>query len=193
MSPSDQEKILLKSLIEGDVFSFEEVYKKYNKKIFNFSLKFLKNRDEAEGVVQEVFVKLWENCKNLKKDSNINAWLFTVTFNAIRKRFRNLSIEKKHLAKYSSQLSTGQDEISEIEYHDLLDKATHLIAKLPPQQKRIFLLRKEKGLSSAEMADELKLSKKTIENHLNRARSFLKKAMIKEGLLSLLFFRVFIS
>ncbi len=193
MKTTSPEKELLKSLIQGDVFSFEEVYKNYNKKIFNFSLRYLKNRNEAEGVVQEVFVKLWENCKNLKKDSNLNAWLFTVTFNAIRKRFRNLSIERKHLEKYSAQMGSRQDEITEIEYYDLLDKATHLIAKLPPQQKRIFLLRKEKGLSSEQMAKELKLSKKTIENHLNRARVFLKKAMLKEGLLSVVFYWIFIA
>ena len=193
MTPADQEKVLLKNLIQGDVFSFEEVYKKYNIKIFNFSLRYLKNRDDAEGVVQEVFLKLWENCKKLKHDSNLNAWLFTVTFNAIRKRFRNMASEKKHLEKYSSQMETSSDEVSEIEYYDLLDKATHLISKLPPQQKKVFLLRKEKGLSSEEMAEELKLSKKTVENHLNRARAFMKKAMLKEGLLSVVFYWVFVS
>ena len=193
MTPAEQDIILLKNLILRDVYSFEEVYKKYNKKIFNFSLRYLKNRDDAEGVVQEVFLKLWDNCRNLKKDSNLNAWLFTVTFNAIRKKFRKLSAEKKHLEKFSAQLENQYDEISEIEYHDLFDKAAHLISKLPPQQKKVFLLRMEKGMSSSEMAEELKLTKKTIENHMNRARSFLRNAMIKEGLLSMLYFSVFID
>ena len=68
-----------------------------------------------------------------------------------------MASESKHLQKYSSQMETSYDEVSEIEYYDLLDKAVHLISKLPPQQKKVFLLRKEKGLSSEEMAEELKL------------------------------------
>lgn len=189
----DPNEILIKNLIRGDIVSFEEVYKKYNKKIFNFSLRYLKNRSDAEEIVQEVFVKLWENCKTLRKDSNLNAWLFTITFNSIRKRFRKLSAEKKYQENLVGQTDATFSEISEAEYYDLLNRATYLISKLPPQQKKVFLLRKEKGLSSAEMAEELHLSKKTVENHLNRARAFLKKAMTEEGLLSLLFYWIFIS
>ena len=192
MPPNEPELNLLKNLILGDVISFEEVYRKYNKKIFNYSLRYLKNREEAEGVVQEVFLKLWENCRKLKKDSNLNAWLFTVAFNAIRKKFRKLAIEKKHLEKYSTQSETSHDEFSEIEFRDLLDKLTQHINNLPSQQKKVFLLHKEKELLSAEIADKLNLSKKTVENHLYRAKTFLKKTLIKEGFLSLLISLVFI-
>jgi len=188
MTSTPNENVILKNLIQGDVYSFEEVYKKYNKKIYNFSFRYLKDRFDAEGVVQEVFLKLWDNCKRLDKDSNLDAWLFTVTFNAIRKHFRKLSVEKKYIEQYSAKMKNQYNENSEVEYLDLLEKASHLIDKLPPQQKKIFLLRKEKCLSSAEMAEELKLSKKTIENHLNRARNFLKKALVTEGLLSSLVF-----
>lgn len=193
MPSSDNELKLLKNLIQGDVLSFEEIYKKYNRKIYSFSLRYLKNKEDAEGIVQEVFLKLWEHSSKLKKDSNLNAWLFTVTFNAIRKHFRKLAGEKKHLDGYARQMDKENEEISETEYYDLLEKATHLIDKLPPQQKKVFLLRREKGLSSAEMAEELKLSRKTVENHLNRARSFLKKAMMEEGLLSILFYWLFVG
>lgn len=189
---SDNELNLLKNLIQGDAISFEVIYKNYNRKIYNFSLRYVKNKEDAEGIVQEVFLKLWENSSRLKKDSNLNAWLFTVTFNAIRKHFRKLAVEKKHLDGYARQMGKENEDISEAEYYDLLEKATHLIDKLPPQQKKVFLLRKEKGLSSAEIAQELKLSRKTVDNHLNRARSFLKKAMMEEGLLSILFYSIFV-
>ena len=116
-------ELFLKSLINGDVTSFEETYNKYNKKIFNFSLRYLKNKVDAEEVVQDVFLKLWENCNSLKKDTNLNAWLFMVTFNCIRRKFRNSSIEKKHLHKYFDQNKTKYNEITEVEYLDLLDKA----------------------------------------------------------------------
>jgi RNA polymerase sigma-70 factor (family 1) len=187
------EKELISKLIHGDVFSFEEVFNKYNRKIYTFSFRYLKNKEEAEGIVQEVFLKLWEYSKNLKKDSNLNAWLFTVTFNAIRKRFRKLETEKKHVEGYYAMLENQKEEILETEYFDLLEKMDALIDKLPPQQKKVILLRKEKGLSAEEMAVELNLSRKTVENHLNRARSFLKEAMTREGLLSMLFYWMLIG
>jgi RNA polymerase sigma-70 factor (family 1) len=192
LSPNDDQK-LLKNLIKGDVIAFEDIYKKYNKKVYIFSLRYLKNKEDAEGIVQEVFSKLWENCKKMHKTSNLNAWIFTVSFNAVRKRFRKLSAEKRHIERYSASIDLSKEEISQIEYLDLLNKATHLIEKLPPRQKEVFLLQKEKGLSSSEIAEELKISKKTVENHLNRARAFLKKAMYEEGLLSLLFYWLFDS
>jgi RNA polymerase sigma-70 factor (ECF subfamily) len=187
------EKELISNLIQGDVRSFEEVFKNYNRKIFIFSYRYLKNQEDAEGIVQEVFLKLWESSKNLKRDSNLNAWLFTVTFNAIRKRFRKLSTEKKHLDYYSTFLENQKQEISESDYFDLLEKTSSLIQKLPPQQRKVILLRKEKGFSSEEMAAELNLSRKTVENHLNRARAFLRKAMKEEGLISVLFYWFFIQ
>ena len=67
MELRNPDELFLKRLINGDVISFEEIYNKYNKKIFNFSLRYLKNKVDAEEVVQEVFLKLWENCKSLKK------------------------------------------------------------------------------------------------------------------------------
>ncbi|MFW5645375.1 MAG: RNA polymerase sigma factor [Bacteroidota bacterium] len=187
------EQELLKKLMHGDVLAFERVFKKYNRKIYAFSFRYLKNKEDAEGIVQEVFLKLWENHSKLKRDSNINAWLFTVTFNAIRKRFRKFASEKKHMDGYSKLFLNQQDEITDSEYFDLLEKANHLIDKLPPQQKKVFLLRKDKGLTSIEMSIQLNLSKKTVENHLNRARAFLKKAMMEEGLLSFLFFWLFLN
>lgn len=185
------EKEILKNLIKGDIMSYEEVFKIYNKKIYSFSFRYLKDREEAESVVQEVFLKLWENCKKLDKNSNLNAWLFTVTFNTIRKRFRKMTLEKKFVENYSALQGENSNEISEIEYYDLLDRAAHLIDKMPPRQKKVFLLRKDNELSSSEIAKQLKLSKKTVENHLNRARTFLKKAMNEEGLLSVLFYWLF--
>ena len=180
------EKELISNLIQGDVRSFEEVFKNYNRKIFIFSYKYLKNQEDSEGIVQEVFMKLWENSKNLKSDSNLNAWLFTVTFNAIRKRFRKLTTEKKHLDYYSTLHENQKEEISDSDYFDLLEKTSSLIQELPPQQRKVILLRKEKGLSSEEMAKELNLSKKTVENHLNRARAFLRKGMKEDGLILVL-------
>ncbi len=191
-SQSDFKQNLLSNLMKGDTDAFEEIYMKYNKKIYTFSLKYLKSKEDAEGVVQDVFLSLWQNCKKLRKDSNLEAWFFTITFNAIRKKFRSLSRQRKHLEKYGSQAVNFTDDVTEVEYHDLLDKTNSLIKTLPPQQKKVFILYKEKEYTISEIAEQLNISKKTAENHLYRARMYIKDALKKEGLISLLFFMLFI-
>ena len=101
MSEEKSENIIIRRIAKGDAYAFEEIYKKYNKKIYSFSLRYLKNKEDAEGVVQEVFLSFWQNSKRMRKDSNLNAYLFTLTFNAIRKKFRKLQTEKKYLNDYN--------------------------------------------------------------------------------------------
>jgi RNA polymerase sigma-70 factor (ECF subfamily) len=191
-SQSDYKQDLLNNLIKGDTNAFEEIYRKYNKKIYAFSLKYLKSKEDAEGVVQDVFLSLWQNCKNLRIDSNLDAWFFTITFNAIRKKFRSLARQKRHLAEYGNLANDYSDEITEVEYNDLLDKTNSLIKKLPSQQKKVFILYREKEYTISEISEELNISKKTVENHLYRARMFIKEALKKEGLVSVLFLMMFL-
>lgn len=191
-SQSDFKHELLSNLMKGDTDAFEEIYRKYNKKIYAFSLKYLKSQEDAEGVVQDVFLNLWQNCKKLRKDSNLDAWFFTITFNAIRKKFRGLSRQKKHLEEYGSLVIDYSDDVTEVEYHDLLDRTNSLIKKLPPQQEKVFILHREKEYTVSEIAEELNISRKTVENHLYKARLFIKEALKKEGLISMLFLVLFL-
>ena len=194
VSEEKSENILIRRIAKGDAYAFEEIYKKYNKKIYSFSLRYLKNKEDAEGVVQEVFLSFWQNSKRMRKDSNLNAYLFTLTFNAIRKKFRKLQTEKKYLNDYNTiTVLENKDELTEVEYFDQLEKVNQLIEKLPPQQKKIFQLHKNKGLTNLEIADQLQISKKTVENHLYKARSFLKKVITDQGLLTFLFYWLFIK
>ncbi len=185
MTTNAIENGLIKNIARGDPGAFEEIYNIYNKKVFTFSYRYLKNKEDAEGIVQEVFLSLWQSAAKLREDSNVQAYIFTLTFNAIRKRFRKLSREVKHIRNYAATGFEESVEISEIEYNDLLNRAKKLIDKLPPQQKKIMLLRQDTGLSNSEIADLFQISKKTVENHLHSAKSFLRKAMKENGMLSI--------
>jgi RNA polymerase sigma-70 factor (ECF subfamily) len=194
MVDENHDNILIKQLIKGDAFAFDEIYKKYNQKVYAFSFSNLKNREDAEGVVQEVFLNLWKDRARLNKLRNMEAWIFTISFNIIRKRFRKLARERIHLANFSeTSLSDDTATIAEIEYKDLLEKADKIIDKLPPRQKTIFLLSKKQGLSNTEISGKLNITNKTVENHLTRARAFLKKSFVDESLLTILFFGLFLK
>lgn len=190
----EKEREVIKKLRNGDVHSFDEVFRKFNKRIYFFSVSYLKSREEAEGIVQEVFLSLWKNRTRIELQSDFKAYLFTITFNAIKKRFRKLERERKHLAAYSLSVNTKDDSSDpEVEYNQLTELLEKSIDQLPGRQKEIFLLSKREGLTAEEIAERLKISKRTVENHLFRAKTFLKNSLVDGRLLSLLFFWMFIK
>lgn len=192
MSGSKIEQALLIKLASGDASSFDELFNKYNRKVYDFSLSNLKNGADAEGVVQEVFLNLWKDKAKIMDLRDLDAWIFTISFNIIRKRFRKLKREREHLQKYSEiTLSYDNSTATEIEYNDLLQKAETIIKILPPRQKSVFLLSKNEGLSNLEISEKLKITKKTVENHLTRAKSCIKNALVTKHLISLFLFFAF--
>lgn len=194
MGVENNEHKLIRDLIKGDAHSFDKIFAKYNAKVYAFSLRNLKNKEDAEGVVQDVFFYLWKDRAKLKGIKNLEAWIFSICFNIIRKHFRKLIREKNHLQKFTeSFLSDDNSTATEVEYNDLLEKAEKIIEQLPDRQKTVFLLSRREGLSNDEISNKLNINKKTVENHLAKAKSFIKKSLVDEGLLTLLFFWLFIK
>jgi RNA polymerase sigma-70 factor (ECF subfamily) len=194
MPIENNEHSLIVNVVKGDALSFDQIFSRYNNKVYAFSLRNLKNKEDAESVVQEVFVNLWTDREKLKEVKNLEAWIFMICFNTIRKHFRQLMREKKHLQKFAAySFEDGNTTVTETEYNDLLEKAEKIIDRLPDRQKTIFLLSKKEGLSNDEISYRLNVTKKTVENYLTTAKSVIKKALVDEGLLSLLFYWLFIK
>lgn len=191
---NQKEKNLVQDLKKGNVHSFDELFKSFNKKIYYFSLSYLKSKEEAEDIVQEVFLSLWKNRANLNIQSDFQAYLFTITFNAIKKRFRKFERERKHLEAYFPSVRLNENDSDAATAYDFLNELLkESLEQLPPRQKEIFLLSKEGGLTAEEIAEKLKISKRTVENHLFRAKAFLKNILVDERLLTILFFWIFVK
>ena len=175
---------LIRCLQKGDVYSFEEIYRKYNRKIYAFSLSFLKNNSDAEGVVQNVFLNLWRKRADLNDLYNLDSYLYKITINTIRKHFRKLSRERKSLKDYREMTEMHDESTStEIEFTSMLEMAETSISNLPYKQKTVYELSMFEGLRSVEIAEKLGISKRTVENHLHRAKAHLKKELIHHWLL----------
>ena len=193
MSEEDTQRRILSPLSKGDIFCFDDIYLKYNKKIYSFTLSFLKNREDSEGVVQEVFLTLWRKRTDIRGDQDVGSYLFTITYNTIRKHFRKLARERKHLMEYGISAPTEDDSTnSRIEYLNLLDIAESAIELLPSRQKTIYNLSLRDGMTIKEIAEKLEISTRTVENHLYRAKSFLKKKILDNSITSILFFWLFL-
>ena len=87
---------LVERLCVGDVEAFDLIFEKYSRHLFGFALSYLKSKEETEELVQDVFLKIWENRKKLKKESSLKSYLFTITYHNICQIFRRRQVYKNH-------------------------------------------------------------------------------------------------
>jgi RNA polymerase sigma-70 factor (ECF subfamily) len=187
------DKIIVKKFIEGDVLSFDQIFHKYNKKVYYFALSYLKNKEEAEEVTQEVFLNLWRFRLQISQDYEFNRYIFKITYNAVCKSFRKQASNKKHIENILLE-AINEDSSTEIdiEYNSLMESVYQHIDQLPLHQKRVVLLSIKDNLANDQIAKELNISIKTVENQLASARTLLKKMLTEKGILAMLFYSLFL-
>lgn len=156
---------------------FEEVFKLQFSALCNVANNIIKNEKASEDIVQEIFVKLWQNKNRLSEVNNIKAYLYrSVTNSCIDylKRNKNvISIGLIHNNEASSP-SHGESIMIEKELELRIEKA---LRQLPPKCKAIFVLSRHEGLKYKEIAEYLKISAKTVENQMGIALSKLRKEL----------------
>jgi RNA polymerase sigma-70 factor (ECF subfamily) len=155
-------------------------------------LKYLKSVEEAEELVQSVFLKLWENQQNLKKGTSFKSYLFTIAYNEICNLFRR----RKYQQKYAAETKIANPEFSDtsenqINYSSILQQVEIIIAKLPEKQRTVFIKSRIEGKPTKEIASELGLSPGTVDNYISEALKLIRKNLKGEHLSLLLFFSLF--
>jgi len=183
---------VLSELSKDNDSSLEELFNYYYPRLYNFSKSFLKIEDGIDDILQEVFVKIWQNRKIIKTSITFNSYIFTITRNLLLNELRS-RLNQKNLDENFRKLSIASEfSLSEqIEYQDLKEKVTHIVEELPQRQKEIFVLSRNEGLSHKEIAEKLKISTKTVEYHITQSVKFLKSELKVIGLASMLYFYLF--
>jgi RNA polymerase sigma-70 factor (ECF subfamily) len=174
----DEEKKLVSRLKNDDRIAFEQLFKKYSERIYYFSIKYLKNKEEAEGITQEVFIRLWNRRFDLKLDLSFSSYLFMIAKNAVidllRKRQKELNFNDE--LKPNINIETGSTSES-IEYKELNEIVTNSINELPLKRRNIYLMSRNDGLTYKQIAEKLNISVKTVESHMRLALQQLKKSI----------------
>jgi RNA polymerase sigma-70 factor (family 1) len=187
---SDEE--LVEKLRKGDLEAFDAVFEKYSNRLFGFTMKYLKSKEETEGLVQDVFLKIWENRKKLKKDSSLKSYLFTISYHNICKFFRKKQLQGKLKEEIGLATDISMDTEEQIDYQSTLEQIEKLIEQLPPKQKAIFEKSRKEGKSTREIAKEMHLAPGTVDNHISAAIKFLRKNISGSNLALSLFLAVFL-
>lgn len=173
----------------GEKKAYQELFEKYAPKIYHFSFSYLKNKLDAEELVQDVFLKVWEKRETLDTSQNIKAYIFKIAINTIYDFIRRKNIENAFQDFAATNFDTKSNNTwHAIIYNEILGKLNRLVEQFPEQQQKIYKLSKEEGFSNHEIAQKLNLSKRTVENQLYRATAFLKAHFQNESVVALLFF-----
>lgn len=168
---------LLLRLREGDWHAFDLLYEKHWDKVYEQAFKKLHDGTLAKDITQEVFISLWTH-KETNYIDNLEAYLFSACRNNV---FRQLKLDQRFLPitdlimEVRTYYPQADAALLEKEFFAAYES---LVNALPPAQQTIFRMRYHEDLNTTQIADELKLSRKTVQNQLARALSLLKASLL---------------
>lgn len=175
MEEGQHEDFLIASRIrKGDREAFSLFFNKYRRMVYYFSLKYLGDKDEAEDLVQAVFVSIWEHRSLIDKKKSLRSYLYRSVVNAIYNSLNKRAVRRAYLIKEIHKPEGINDPYEQIFNNDLRERLDHIISFLPPQQQKIINYRRNEGLSFEEIAQILNISVRTVENQVYRATRLLK-------------------
>jgi len=187
MSDSPDQNLVRKYL-KGDKNSLEILIKKYLSPIFNFVLRLVENKQDAEDITQEVFVKVWKNIKKFNQKKSFKTWLFTIAkntaFDSLRKKkvayFSDLENEegKNWVVDSLADPSPLPPEI--LERKELARDLERALKKLPPKMRVVLLLYYNDHLTLREIAEVLDEPLNTVKSRCRRALMMLRKLLAKK-------------
>jgi RNA polymerase sigma factor (sigma-70 family) len=184
MEPKDRDRDLLERSLDGDAEALDELIGRHWSSMVDYTASLLNaDNDDAQDIVQEVFLRLWEKRVKWQPVGTVRGFLFGVARNLARNRRRWLSVRGNAASSLRAFLqpvhrpSSPLELLEDAEQRALLEA---MVARLPKRRKEVFLLVRLHGFSYGEVAEALDLSPQTVANHVSAALSDLRK-MIDPG------------
>ncbi|OFX57983.1 MAG: hypothetical protein A2066_08620 [Bacteroidetes bacterium GWB2_41_8] len=184
---------LVQLLQKGNVAAFDSLFEEYSQKLYGFALKYFKNESDAEELVQEVFVKVWENRRTLKSEYSFKSYLFTIALNQIRKHFNKKATSLRYFESFQNDPEmVDHPALQNDNYESVFQEINKLIEQMPPRRREIFMKSKLEGKNSKEIATELNISAGTVDNQVSEALKFIRSSLNSNNFSILLFAALFL-
>jgi RNA polymerase sigma-70 factor (ECF subfamily) len=186
----EQELTIIRRVQHGDVNAFELLVAAYEKNVFNVALQMVGNREDAQDMAQEAFLKAYNSLPSFRGDSKFSSWLYRIVSNVC------LDFKRRQGRRPSSSLTVEDDEGETLEL-DIADESQSPEAllerkltreavrrglqELPDEQRQILLLREIQGMSYEEIGEAMGLEEGTVKSRIFRARKKLCAFLLKDG------------
>ena len=188
-SPVSDESVLVDAARNGDVGAFEQLVRRYDRNVFRIAQHITQNREDAEDVVQDAFLKAFQNLGQFQGQSKFYTWLVRIAVNEALMRLRrrrpertvsldeDVKTEEDSIPREVADWSPNPEQLySQAELKDILSKT---IQGLSPGFRTVFVLRDVEALSTEETAEALNLSIPAVKSRLLRARLQLRERLNK--------------
>lgn len=185
--PVTEEQLLVQAAKRGEVAAFEDLVRRYDRNVFRIAQHITQNREDAEDVVQDAFLKAYENLDQFQGQSKFYTWLVRIAVNEALMKLRKRRPER--MVSLDEEVKTEDDALprevadwspnpeqqyTQAELRDILSRT---IQGLPPGFRTVFVLRDVEGLSTEETAEALDLSIPAVKSRLLRARLQLRERL----------------
>lgn len=178
---------LIRKLKGGDTNAFQEVFNTYSDQLFHYAFSYLKDTNDSEEIIQDVFLHLWEIKSQVDEEKSLKSFLYKMTVNRVFNHLKRQIVRQKYESYVMNRpLSFHETPEERMCSNELNIKIQNLLAGLPEQKRKIFIMSRLKGCSNAEIAEELGVSLRTVENQVYRATKFLKEHLKDDYLLLLI-------
>jgi len=186
------EKIIHR-LKNDDKSAVDELFGYYYPRLYHFSKSILKIEDGIDDILQEVFVKIWLNRYKIGNPDTFNAWIFTITKNEVLNLIRN-NLKDQTFKDELFLRSVAEEYQTQnlIEFEEIKAGIDKIVTSLPEKRQQVFILSRTEGFSNKEIAQQLNISEKTVEDHITHAIKYIKNSMKEMGIISLLYFYLFL-
>lgn len=178
---------LLTDLRLGDLKAFREIYELYKLKVTRLAYRYCLDKADAEEVLQDVFMKLWNNKEKINASQNFDNYLFTIAKNTVLDKIKSYKLEKENLSKYFAHHKTVATDQTEqhILHHELQQLLAEVLVELPPKRRRIFEMNRLEGYTYQQITEALQISSGTVEKQMSKALKVVKKKLTGYKLLAI--------
>ena len=185
MEKRDESHLII-AMAGGSEQAFNEIYERYAHRLYAFSLRFCKSGQEAEEIVEDVFIRLWQSRNRVKRTDTVKPLLFMICRHRLIDALRKCVNDPSYATYLECREAIAPESADEqIEYDQFVERLYKAIQQLPLTQQKILRLSKWEGMTNQEIASETGLSLQTVKNQLSLAIKELRKKL--GALVALLF------
>ncbi|CAH0994569.1 RNA polymerase sigma-H factor [Emticicia aquatica] len=169
------EQDIVSAIKQGDERIFESIFRKYYQSLCNYANSILKEMDESEEIVQHLFLSIWEKRSDLEISISLKSYLYRAVHNHCLNRIKHLKIREDYQQYATNFYDSSYESVSQTVIKNELEiKIEEAIRKLPEQCRLIFRMSRFDELKYHEIAEQLGLSPKTVENQIGKALKLLR-------------------
>ena len=163
----------------GSESGFEALFRRHYQDLCTYAFYYLKDQAAAEEEVQDIFFNLWKKRAELDISGSIKSYLFRATRNHCLNVIKHLEVRENYKVQ-NEQARSYQEQQGEkvLEAKELQERIEVAIDSLPVERKRVFIMSRYEGLKYREIAEQLGISVKTVENQMGKALAFLREELV---------------